>query len=632
MNREHQTHIDGLRGIAVLSILLFHLDIPGAEAGFLGVDMFFVVSGYLITGQILRLTADNTFSLARFYLRRARRLLPALCVTLLGTLGAGYLFLSPHDFSLLAYSVLASEFFYSNFYFWATAGYFSDISQSKILLHTWSLSLEEQFYLVWPLLLLLLLRFTKKPERIFTPLIGVAVICLSLSQWAALTVPEAAFYLLPFRFHEFMVGGLAYFLGNSQITKLQAMGCEALAVCGFTLLALSFYLFDAGTTFPGLASLIPSFGVALLLVAAGHSTSGRLLSWMPLRRVGLASYSIYLIHWPLIAFTQKLGATTGNIPTESILFVASIALGYASFRYIEQPFRNPKLPVFHPGTFLPLSVLSFSLLAILATVTVAKDGYPDRFPQSLQMSQEALFSERERYWNAFGKTSHSQLRINDSEHYVLIIGNSHAQDLVYALRQNGFPGNLEIIITPFKCFNFGVGSDPADDDLCQSARDRLLTSPLLSGAERIYLHEDFNGEWVADLLGFLNALRVRSPAPIYLFGPRLTFKKSVLQIAHEHGRLSGLRDYAISQSFLPERENLNNKLLTVFSDQKLTNLDMHFVDTLSVQCGAQRDTCDIVSSKTSGFLYFDNSHFTEQGAAEFGAELRAKHPDLFLLR
>ncbi len=98
MNREHQTHIDGLRGIAVLSILLFHLDIPGAEAGFLGVDMFFVVSGYLITGQILRLTADNTFSLARFYLRRARRLLPALCVTLLGTLGAGYLFLSPHDF------------------------------------------------------------------------------------------------------------------------------------------------------------------------------------------------------------------------------------------------------------------------------------------------------------------------------------------------------------------------------------------------------------------------------------------------------------------------------------------------------------------------------------------------------
>ena len=134
------------------------------------------------------------------------------------------------------------------------------------------------------------------------------------------------------------------------------------------------------------------------------------------------------------------------------------------------------------------------------------------------------------------------------------------------------------------------------------------------------------------MLGFLNALRVRSPAPIYLFGPRLTFKKSVLQIAHEHGRLSGLRDYAISQSFLPERENLNNKLLTVFSDQKLTNLDMHFVDTLSVQCGAQRDTCDIVSSKTSGFLYFDNSHFTEQGAAEFGAELRAKHPDLFLLR
>ncbi len=158
MKKPYLPHIDGLRGIAVLAILLFHLGVPGAHGGFLGVDIFFVISGYLITGQIIRLSSRQEFSLPNFYLRRARRLLPALFVTLLATLITGFFFLAPHDLILLAQSVLASAAFYSNIYFWSTAGYFSDISQSNILLHTWSLAIEEQFYLVWPVLLVGLLK------------------------------------------------------------------------------------------------------------------------------------------------------------------------------------------------------------------------------------------------------------------------------------------------------------------------------------------------------------------------------------------------------------------------------------------------------------------------------------------
>ena len=158
MNTPYLPHIDGLRAVAVLAILLFHLNVPGAQGGFLGVDIFFVISGFLITGQISRLAVNGDFSLINFYLRRARRLLPALFTTLLVSMTVGLYVLSPHDLVLLAKSVLASEFFYSNLYFWSTAGYFSDISQSNILLHTWYLAVEEQFYLIWPLLLLVLIK------------------------------------------------------------------------------------------------------------------------------------------------------------------------------------------------------------------------------------------------------------------------------------------------------------------------------------------------------------------------------------------------------------------------------------------------------------------------------------------
>jgi hypothetical protein len=396
------------------------------------------------------------------------------------------------------------------------------------------------------------------------------------------------------------------------------------------LLAFALITLDPRSTLPGFLSLIPVAGIALLLLSAGHSKLGAPLSWRPLRSIGLASYSIYLVHWPLIAFAQKTGlSAAGNFPMALPLLLASLMLGYTSYRWIEQPFRNPQHALYQPRLFLPLLIFGFLILAAAAALTIHREGFPDRFPQALQMSQQELFAERERYWQSFGKNPESRLKINNDDNFVLIIGNSHAQDLVYALRQNAYPNNIEVIITPYKCFNFGQGSDPADDDYCQNARKGVLASPLLAWADSIYLHEDFNGEWIADLMGFLAALRGQSEAPIYLFGPRLTFRTSVLQIAHEHGKLAGLREYALSQSFLPEREKLNTKLKEVFRTQKLAEFDIHYLDTLSVQCGKERQACGVISSETSDFLYFDNSHFTVRGAFEFGSALRAQHPDLF---
>ena len=203
MKSGYLPHIDGLRGIAVLAILLFHLNIPGAHGGFLGVDIFFVISGFLITGQVSRLAINQEFSLSNFYLRRGRRLLPALFATLLISMIIGFYVLSPHDLILLAKSVLASQFFYSNLYFWSTAGYFSDISQSNILLHTWSLSVEEQFYLIWPLLLLALIKGVHVGKRNWALLLLLAASIIA-SSWAAKMAPEAAFTCCLFVFMNFL--------------------------------------------------------------------------------------------------------------------------------------------------------------------------------------------------------------------------------------------------------------------------------------------------------------------------------------------------------------------------------------------------------------------------------------------
>jgi peptidoglycan/LPS O-acetylase OafA/YrhL len=631
MNTPYLPHIDGLRAVAVLAILLFHLNVPGAQGGFLGVDIFFVISGFLITGQISRLAVKNKFSLLNFYLRRARRLLPALFTTLLVSMTVGLYVLSPHDLVLLAKSVLASEFFYSNLYFWSTAGYFSDISQSNILLHTWSLAIEEQFYLIWPLLLLALIKGLTSGGRSWALLTLLAASVIS-SIWAAEAAPEAAFYLLPFRFHEFLMGALAYQFSATYQRRLNAIGSWKLPAVGALLIVGSFFVIDENTTFPGLMSLPPTIGTALLLLSSPPRLVSRFLTWVPLKHIGLASYSIYLIHWPLIAFTQRAPLAPDGSISRLIIFVSSITLGYVSYRLIEGPFRNSANTIYQPKAFMLIMLLSLAGLTIFVAMTLNHDGYPDRFSSVLQMNQDDLYKERERYWSQFGRNDDSQLKINDDPEYVLIIGNSHAQDLVYALRQNAFPGNLRFIITSFKCFNFGVGTLPSDDEMCGDGRRSLLNSPLLKDAKKIYLHEDFNGEWITDLFNFFKSLRSTTDSPIYLLGPRLTFKKSVLQIAHEHNSLEGLNEYAITQAFSAERKQLSQKLQNAFDETRLSALGIYYIDTLEAQCGDSLYQCDIVSSKTGELLYFDNSHFTTLGAKEFGAALKLRRPDLFQLQ
>ncbi len=348
----YRPHLDGLRAIAVLSVVLYHAGVPGISGGFVGVDVFFVISGYLITALLVReLEASGDISLRRFAMRRIRRLAPALFVVLLATLVAGMVVLSPINGEQqgLAKSAIATLGLVANVYFWQHSGYFQAAAESQPLLHLWSLSVEEQFYLAWPWLILgaaaLAPRLHSTAAR--TIALMIAVVFLASLLACVLVTPmriAAAFYLTPFRAWEFAAGGAVMFLLRNPLPR--PLVANALALIGLAgVLGAVAFLKDS-MLFPGSIAVLPVLAAALLIYGCEANPVGvvpRLLSLRAMVFIGVISYSLYLWHWPLLAIARV--ATLGQIGAEGIaaLCVLATILAWLSYRYIEEPVRRGKL-------------------------------------------------------------------------------------------------------------------------------------------------------------------------------------------------------------------------------------------------------------------------------------------------
>ncbi len=351
----HRPEIDGLRAVAVLPVILFHAHVPGFSGGFVGVDVFFVISGFLITTIIAEALDDGRFSFLDFYARRARRILPALTVVVLATLPAAWLIMLPEAFKQFAESVAAVGGFSSNVLFWMKSGYFDTAAELKPLLHTWSLAVEEQYYVLFPAFMLALWRFGR--ASVVYALTSIFVISLGLSQWMAHAHPDANFYLLPSRAWELMVGSLAALwavrkrsLGSGPEDHgapglgLGATVDAGLALLGLAMILASIFIYDETTPFPSLWALVPTIGTALVLLCADASETlaGRLLSLRGLVSIGLVSYSAYLWHQPIFALTRILAFRQPPVRIMLALSVVSLALAWASWRFIEVPFRRAR--------------------------------------------------------------------------------------------------------------------------------------------------------------------------------------------------------------------------------------------------------------------------------------------------
>lgn len=420
----YRPEIDGLRTLAVVPVVLFHAGVPGITGGYVGVDVFFVISGFLITAIIAREIENGTFSILSFYERRARRILPALTMVVLATLAGALLVQTPPRLEETAVSATAAAAFLSNVYFFLQLDYFGVAAEYRPLLHTWSLAVEEQFYLIWPVLLILLGAARLRVRAVLV--VAVLISSFVLSVWATSAYPGFSFYLLPTRAWELMLGAA---LALRMVPAPRSRGlAEIGGILGLALIAYAVFVFDKSTVFPGVAALVPCLGAALIIWTGGSTWVGRLLSLRPIVFIGLVSYSYYLWHWPPLALLRTVNGST-DLPLMQALAISLLTFGLAvlSWRFVERPFRNPK--TLGRGAILSLGAVSIVVLMGLGTTIKLLDGLSERFDRDLLAVYQISQSNKQVGPRCAGRAPEDGLcRIGERSRLptVLMWGDSHA--------------------------------------------------------------------------------------------------------------------------------------------------------------------------------------------------------------
>lgn len=372
---QYRKEIDGLRSIAVIPVILFHAGFEWLSGGYIGVDVFFVISGFLITSIILKELDAGTFTITNFYERRARRILPALFLILLVTLPFAWVWLLPYELKDFGKSIIAVNLFSSNILFWLESNYFAAAAESIPLLHTWTLAVEEQFYIIFPLFMMLFWGLGKRGLALFVAIL--ALLSLGLSEWGWREFPEANFYLLPTRAWELMIGSLvAFYLQNKN--QPQGFVNHWASFLGLALIIVPMFIFDKGTPFPSMYALAPTVGTALIILYTTPDTLVyRLLSIRFMVGIGLISYSAYLWHQPLFVFARLISLEEPSLWLMGALSIVALGLSYLSWRFVEAPFRN-KQRFSRKFIFVGSFVISLAFIAI-GTALVFSEGAAFRF-------------------------------------------------------------------------------------------------------------------------------------------------------------------------------------------------------------------------------------------------------------
>ncbi|KAA0014330.1 acyltransferase [Billgrantia pellis] len=339
MTTHYRPEVDGLRAVAVIPVILFHAGFESFSGGYVGVDIFFVISGYLITGIIYNEIVEGKFSIANFYERRARRILPALFFVSIVCMAVAWVWMLPDEFASLSQSLIAVNLFISNIHFWQDMDYFAGPAEMKPFLHTWSLAVEEQFYLFFPLFMLLA-GWIRKGVLISVLALGFFA-SLALSEYASTHHPSANFYLLPTRAWELLAGAIVAVYLHRHRAQPPLWVSHLGGVAGMALLLYAIFTFDQSIPFPGLWALIPVLGTVLIILVAGEKDiAGRVLSLKPMVGIGLISYSAYLWHQPVFAFARERSFGPISDVDFILLSILSLLLAWFSWHYIELPFRN----------------------------------------------------------------------------------------------------------------------------------------------------------------------------------------------------------------------------------------------------------------------------------------------------
>jgi len=587
---------------------------------------FFVISGFLITNIIIGEMEQDKFSILRFYERRARRILPALFFVMLCCIPFAYLWMTPDQYQDFTSSIVAVCLFVSNILFWRESDYFAPASEEKPLLHTWSLAVEEQYYMFFPIFLMIFWRFGRQP--VFYSIIMIAVISLLISEWGWRNSPIANFYLAPTRVWELLAGSICAFL---QVGKNKRKS-NFLSSLGLALILFSIFFYTADTPFPSFYTLIPVLGTSLLILYGVQGTlCAHILSLRPFVGVGLISYSAYLWHQPLFAFARIRSV---SIPQEELMLalaLLSIILAYLSWRFIEQPFRKKNVSIlvsrqtiFGASALCATIFITFGLIS--NNTTHYKNSLPPRAYEFYQVSQ---YGKTNDYYKQFREMTcfysgqkHSFqtykkakcLSISPSKKNYMIVGDSHAAHFWYAMNQV-FPEHNILQATASGCRPL---LKPAGRKECTKLMNYIFEDFIrINKIDGVILSAQWRRNETEQLLSTIEYLN-EYVDKVIVIGPTIEYQRELPILLATHSEKTNKElSYLMTRYVREDTRITDNKLNSMLIDSHATYI------RLSEQvCSDSR--CTVFTDDGVPML-FDESHFTISGSIKIIKDMKRKN-------
>ncbi|MGB7433390.1 MAG: acyltransferase family protein [Ahrensia sp.] len=623
--------IDGVRTLAVGIVVIFHAMPSWMSGGFIGVDIFFVISGFLITRNIVSEIDAGHWSFGRFYLRRIARLFPALFATVLLTLIAAWWYLDPEALERLGRTAIFTVLSVSNIFFWTEAGYFDAAAITKPLLHTWSLSVEEQFYLVWPLLLTALF-LSRSLNMVKIGLVAVGAVSLAAALLLDPAQPDTVFFLTPFRAYQFALGGMIGLIGpaspsswRSPVSIAAIISIAALSVGSLVLNGDSAHFF---------AATLPAIAAAVVLYAARSAPVEFLFGNRAAIWVGQRSYSIYLVHWPIIVFwtAASFSGWDAQLALGSIL--VSVIAGAALYSLVEKPFRSrPTQSLqFRGGVFAGVAALSIAILTISAHYW-GNQGYGARVPSAIMAltKPKESWGERQVSLRTGQCNLVDQYKLEDYDRIAcatvdpakpsyFIVGDSFASD-TYMVLSDAYPDVHFLQMTVPGC-QLRLASDFENNSavecrkLYQLAFEEIASTPGLDGVVLASNWERGKYYRAADIAATLDGTGL----DVVVIGQHLRFQQPLPTIVRS---VFNLQDAQTKAKVLlkPDPFEIDEEF-----EARLVNSNVRFFDFIDLQC--PQGECDTVD-QINGIFYLDDSHLSPQGARVLAARLAEQQPDLF---
>jgi peptidoglycan/LPS O-acetylase OafA/YrhL len=617
--------INGLRAIAVIAVVLFHFNASWMPGGFAGVDVFFVISGFLMTGIIFRGITEERFSILKFYVARANRIIPALAVLSLALFFFGWFYLNPVDYKALGKHAGSSISFISNIVYWRESGYFDAASHKKWLLHTWSLSVEWQFYIIYPLVLVAMRKFMSINAMKATILFG-TIVCFIFCVFATYQWPKSAYFLLPTRAWEMMIGGVAYLYPFS----LKDNRKKIFEWLGLLLIIGSYIFISPNNPWPGYLALFPVLGSFLIIQAQRNDSF--ITSNIVSQKIGAWSYSIYLWHWPLVVAIYYFSLS------EVFVYLGlcfSVLLGFISYTYIEKiKFRNNfggSLSYLKcKPVYICISV--FLCAGFLYKSTNTFYNIPVDIYNGIMIDKSSI-GDGHYTW-----TKHRELdkkvEFNNEKYKVLIIGDSQAGDFINTLYEAGVSDSTDVIsrIISVKCGAFDVDSQSLanmfensplkiselDFKKCQSLISRVRSDRVVEQADLIILSMSWRDAYLPFILESIANIKARNTKAEFQVVGGKVFKDSVPAMLYEaYLECLNVNYYAFNK--IPNGNLMDYKYQNDIFEDNQSVLGFKYINMTNILCAHK--SCS-VSDKNSQLYYYDTGHLTMIGAKYLGEKIK----------